>query len=132
GLTDLVGVGPPTEVGDDARTADRPSEEVRELLEHTEPLLASDTAAAADDDARGVQPSGRRSRLLAARDTDAEMLVVQRGREVVHRRRDPGRLRLGRVRRDREELRRCRETRLLEQAAAPALPCELQDITVDL
>src|SRR5439155_27346227 len=76
-LSDLVGVGPPAEVGYDARTADSASEQARELLEHAEPLLASDAAAATDDDARGVQPNGAHSRLLAARDADPEVLVAQ-------------------------------------------------------
>src|SRR5439155_19339589 len=104
--------------------ADRASEEACELLELPEPLLAADAAAAADHHARGIEPDRPGRRPLAARDADAEVLVAQRRREVQHCRRRAAGLRSDRVRRDGEQLRRRRKPGFLEQAPAPALPCE--------
>ena len=124
GLADLVGVRAPAEVRDDARAADGAAEQRGQLLEDGEALRAADAAAAADDDARVVERRRAAVGLLATRDLDARSLAVERRREVS----TPacaGRLRGDGVRRDREQLRRAGEPRLLEQAAAPALPREL-------
>jgi hypothetical protein len=89
-LSNLVGMRSPAEVGDDARAADGASEEVRELLEQLEPLLAADAAAAADNDPCGVESNGSRGRLLPARDAHEKVLVAQRRREFLDRRRHAG------------------------------------------
>ena len=96
-----------------------PPSSVGELLEDREALGAADAAAAADDDAsrveRTVPASGssrratrtRRSSSVELRHERLDLLVARLGRD--------------RVRRDGQELRRPGQTRLLEQAAAPAL-----------
>src|SRR6185295_2058338 len=50
GLADLVGVWPPAGARDDARTADRGTEQLGQLLEVGEALAAPDAAPAPDDD----------------------------------------------------------------------------------
>ena len=50
GLADLLGVRPPAGRGDDARHADRPAEQCRQLVELGEALGAADAAAATDHD----------------------------------------------------------------------------------
>src|SRR5262249_57915223 len=122
----------PAEVRDDARAADGTSEEVRKLLENLKPLLAADAAAAAHDAPRGVESNGSRERLLPPHDSHEKVLVTQGRREFLDRRRHAGGLRLDYVRCDGEQLRRTREPRLFEQAAAPALPRESQGVAVDL
>src|SRR6266516_6260306 len=123
GLADLVGVRTPAEVGHDARAADGAPEHVGQLLERREALGAPHAAAAADDVARVAELDLPGGRLVAACDADPEVSVDELRRELVHHGRDPTR-RLGGddMRRDGQQLRRPVEPRLLEEAAAPALP----------
>ena len=128
GLADLLGVRPPAGRGDDARHADGPAEQGRELVELREALGAPDAAAATDDDAR----VGQRDRPLLGRDArgdpDAEVAIGQVRGERLDRGRRGARGRGGRrerVRRDRQQADRTVEPGLLEQAAAPALAGDL-------
>src|SRR5690606_29794931 len=61
GLPDLVSMGAPAEVGDDARAADRTAEQGRQLFEYGEALGAAYAAPAADDNRR----AGKGDALLA-------------------------------------------------------------------
>src|SRR5437762_310278 len=83
-----------------ARPGDGPAEEVGELLERLEALLAADAAAAADDDPRRVESSCSGGRLFAASNADGEVLVAERRRELFHPRRQTAGPCLDRVRRD--------------------------------
>src|SRR5204863_3811160 len=55
GLANLVRVRAPAEIRDDARAADGPAQQGRERLEQFDSFLAPHSAAAADDDAGGVE-----------------------------------------------------------------------------
>jgi hypothetical protein len=120
-LPDLVGVRPPAGARDGARAADHAAEQARQLLEHAEALRGADAAAARDDDRRLCKRQATRRGVDALRDLHDEILGAQFRPERLDRglacRR---RLHRERVGGDGEQLQRAVQTRLLEQAAAPA------------